>query len=72
MTFQLSELNTWRSGVRSDMHAASQLPGRGPLMWVMLLHLHLNQSLMMMMMMMMMVIDDYDNVDDEEPLWCSG
>ena len=23
-------------------------------------------------LMMMMVIDDYDNVDDEEPLWCSG
>ena len=22
--------NTWRSGVRSAMHAASQLPGRGP------------------------------------------
>ena len=23
------EMNTWRSGVRSAMHAASQLPGRG-------------------------------------------
>ena len=22
--------HTWRSGVRSGMHAASQLPGRGP------------------------------------------
>ena len=22
--------DTWRSGARSDMHAASQLPGRGP------------------------------------------
>ena len=22
--------DTWRSGVRSAMHAASQLPGRGP------------------------------------------
>ena len=24
------ERSTWRSGVRSAMHAASQLPGRGP------------------------------------------
>ena len=24
------ERDTWRSGVRSAMHAASQLPGRGP------------------------------------------
>ena len=27
---KLSELSTLRSGVRSAMHAASQLPGRGP------------------------------------------
>ena len=26
--------DTWRSGVRSYMHAASQLPGRGPLLWI--------------------------------------
>ena len=27
--------DTWRSGVRSAMHAASQLPGRGgPLLWI--------------------------------------
>ena len=26
------------------MHAASQLPGRGPLMWMMSLHLHVNQK----------------------------
>ena len=26
--------HTWRSGVRSAMRAASQLPGRGPLMWL--------------------------------------
>ena len=24
------ERSTWRSGVRSAMHAANQLPGRGP------------------------------------------
>ena len=24
------ERSTWRSGVRSAMHAASQLPGKGP------------------------------------------
>ena len=26
----LKERNTWRSGVRSAMHAASQLHGKGP------------------------------------------
>ena len=30
MTVDLQERSTWRSGVRSAMHAASQLPGRGP------------------------------------------
>ena len=34
--------DVWRSSVRSVMHAASQLPGRSPLMWMMLLHLHVN------------------------------
>ena len=33
---------TWRSGVRSAMLAASQLPGRGPLMWMLPLYLHVN------------------------------
>ena len=34
-----------RSGVRSAMRAASQLPGRGgPLMWMMPLHLHVNKK----------------------------
>ena len=28
-TFNLQERNTWRSGVRSAVGAASQLPGRG-------------------------------------------
>ena len=37
-------LEAWRSGVRSAMSAASQLPGRGPLMWMMPLHLHVNQK----------------------------
>ena len=36
------ERSTWRSGVRSAMHA-SYLE-RGPLMWMMPLHLHVNQK----------------------------
>ena len=30
MTVDLQERSTWRSGVRSAMGAASQLPGKGP------------------------------------------
>ena len=30
-TVNPQERSTWRSGVRSAMHAASQLPGRGPI-----------------------------------------
>ena len=30
LTNDHQERSTWRSGVRSAMHAASQLPGRGP------------------------------------------
>ena len=30
--------------MRSAMPAASQLPGKGPLMWMMPLHLHLNRK----------------------------
>ena len=30
--------------MRSAMRAASQLPGKGPLMWMMPLHLHVNQK----------------------------
>ena len=30
----LHDRHTWRSGVRSAIRAASQLPGRGPLMWM--------------------------------------
>ena len=55
MTVDPQERNTWRSGVRSairaasqlpgsDPCAASQLPGRDPLMWMMPLHLHVNQK----------------------------
>ena len=29
-TVNPQERRTWRSGVRSAMHAASQLPGKGP------------------------------------------
>ena len=39
------ERSTWRSGVRSAMCAASQLPGRGPTdVDDMPLHLHVNQK----------------------------
>ena len=30
MTVDPQKRSTWRSGVRSAMHAASQLPGKGP------------------------------------------
>ena len=36
--WNLSAINLMRSGVRSVMHAASQLPGSGPL------YLHVNQN----------------------------
>ena len=36
--------HTWRSCVRSAMRATSQLPGRGPLMWMLPLYLHVNQK----------------------------
>ena len=36
--------DTWRSGARSAMHAASQLLGRGPLLWILPLYLHVNQK----------------------------
>ena len=49
-TVDPQERNTWRSGVRSAMRAASQLPGRGPtdvddavnqnLIMMMICHLH--------------------------------
>ena len=43
-TVDPQERSTWRSGVRTAMRAASQLTGRGPLMWMMPLHLHVNQK----------------------------
>ena len=39
--------------MRSAMRAASQLPGRGPLMWMLPLYLHVNQK-----------SDDDDDDDD--------
>ena len=39
-----NDRDTWRSGVRSAMRAASQLPGRGPLLWIWPLHLHVYQK----------------------------
>ena len=46
-TVDPQERSTWRSGVRSAMHAASQLQmylEGGPLMWMMPLQLHVNQT----------------------------
>ena len=37
--------HTWRAGVRSAMHAASQLPGRGPLMWMLPPYLLVNKKI---------------------------
>ena len=58
-TVDPQERSTWRSGVRSAMPAASQLLERGPLMWMMPLHLHVNQK------------SHYDDDDDDIlPLFC--
>ena len=43
--------HTWKSGVRSAMRAASQLPGRGPLMRMLI-----KNRMMMMMMMVYLTI----------------
>ena len=50
MTVDSQERSTWRSGERSAMHAASQLPGKGPTDVDDALHLHVNQK------------SDYDSV----------
>ena len=47
--------DTWRSGVRSAMRAASQLPGRGPMLWIWPLYLHVNKK-----------SDDDDDDDDDD------
>ena len=44
-TVDPQERSTWRSGVRSAMHAASQLPGRGPTDVGDALHLHINKKI---------------------------
>ena len=36
--------DTWRSGVRSAMHAASQIHGRGPRLWIWPLYLHVKKK----------------------------
>ena len=46
--------HTWRPGVRSTMHAASQLFGSGPLMFMLPLYLHVNH------------ISDEDDDDDDD------
>ena len=43
-TVDPQERSTWKPDVRSAMRAASQLPGKGPLMWMMPLHLQVNQK----------------------------
>ena len=43
-TVDPQERSTWRPGVRSAMHADSQYQERGPLKWMMPLHLHVNQK----------------------------
>ena len=49
--------DTWRSGVRSAMRAASQLPGGGALMWILPLYLHINKK------------SDDDDDDAEPSFW---
>ena len=44
MTVETQERSTWRSAVKSAMRAASQLPEGGPLMWMIPLHMHVNQK----------------------------
>ena len=48
-------LDTWRSGVRTAMRVASQLPGRGPTVVDIDLVVHVIKNPMMMMMIMMMM-----------------
>ena len=50
--------DTWRSGVRSAMRAASRFLERGPLLWIWPLYLHVNQK----------SDDDDDDDDDDEPI----
>ena len=45
--------DTWRTGVRSAKPAASQFPGRGPMLWILPLYLHVIQT------------SDDDDDDDE-------
>ena len=53
------ERRTWRAGVRFATRAASQLPGRDPLMWMMPHHLHVNQK------------SDYDDDKQHMRFWYS-
>ena len=52
-TVDPQERSTWRSGVRAAMRAASCYLEGGPLMWMMPLHLHVNQK------------SDYDDYETE-------
>ena len=44
LAINLPDRHTWRSGLRSAMPAASQLPGRGPLIWMLPLYLLINKK----------------------------
>ena len=43
-TVEPQERSTWRLGVRPALRAASQLTGEDTLMWMIVLHLHVNQK----------------------------
>ena len=56
-TVDPKERSTWRSVVRSAMHAANQLPGRGPLIRMMPLNLHVNKKSDYYMMILQKICD---------------
>ena len=45
MTLTTETPGEWRSSVRSAIHAASQLPGRGPMLWMLPLYLQVNKKI---------------------------
>ena len=47
-----NDRDTWRSGVRSAMSAATSCLEGGPLLWIWPLYLHVNKKNLMMIMMM--------------------
>ena len=59
LAINLHHRDTWRSGVRSAMHAASQLPGRGLTDVDIALYLHVNKK-----------FDDDDDDDESQSQIC--